>query len=298
VLDYFLNCSGRPFSRPCVAFHPRVFAVFAAFALAAAVSPAYAIPRAAFLSLHARLAFDYWCSMILGASPFLTIGALTAAAARLMKRTSAAGLVVAAVFLPGCDCTMNAISGELVQLPSAVAAFVVTWGACCNPLALAGTYLILGPHVAWCRVLCGLVAATCTACIWQADGSARNRHDCRLIETFPATFVAALSRGLSSFSFASALACLVLACTNIRLSHESGIFAVVLGALLSPCSTADSLLARALFANSKMQLVFVLAAQCLDIRQAIMLARTFGPLKTISAVLSSAGACALGYAFA
>jgi uncharacterized membrane protein YraQ (UPF0718 family) len=244
------------------------------------------------------LAWSYWCSMLLGASPFLSIGAFTAAYARERWRHSAAGVLAACFFLPGCDCTINALSLELGRLPQRIAAFAVTWGACCNPLALAMTYVILGPHLAWCRAACGLTAATCTSLAWFRPGQSPVRREHACGGTLASTFVAALNEGLRSFCFASAIACLVLAFASFHRTSDSGFVAAALGAVLSPCSIADALLARVLFVDPKAQLAFVVAAQCLDLRQTAMLVRTFGLRRAGSALASCAGACALGYALA
>jgi len=72
-----------------------------------------------------------------------------------------------------------------------------------------------------------------------------------------------------------------------------GMEEALLGALLSPCSTSDPLLALALMRDAHAQLAFMIAAQCLDVRQMLMLLRHFGFVRMAAAAISAAAACAL-----
>ena len=74
--------------------------------------------------------------------------------------------------------------------------------------------------------------------------------------------------------------------------------AAVFGALLSPCSTADPLLAAAVLRDPRAQLAFMLASQCLDVRQMSLLRRHFGVARMAIAAVCAAGACALATRFA
>jgi uncharacterized membrane protein YraQ (UPF0718 family) len=279
--------------------HPGIFAIFAAFALGATVSPSCAIPRASMVLLVTRQLWYYWCSMMLGASPFLTAGAFIATlASSISKRWSAPALVTASLILPGCDCTINGSCSELARLPAPLAAFTVTFGTCCNPLALASTYLILGRHMALCRLLCGLCASAITACAWLRGCAVGAMCPTTLQDSFSKRFVSAMNGALAAFSLASAAACSALVLLMPHLTRAPLLVAAMLGALLSPCSSSDSLLARVLFSSAKNQLIFIMAAQCLDIRQAMMLRRHFGLRRTLMAFASSASACALGYVIA
>jgi len=74
--------------------------------------------------------------------------------------------------------------------------------------------------------------------------------------------------------------------------------AALFGALLSPCSTADPLLAAALIRDPRAQLAFMLAAQCLDVRQMLLIRRHFGVVRMAAAAICAAGACAIATTFA
>jgi len=66
---------------------------------------------------------------------------------------------------------------------------------------------------------------------------------------------------------------------------------------MSPCSSADALLARALFTQPKCELAFVIAAQCLDVRQALVLVRAVGARRAFGALATSMVACTIACAF-
>jgi uncharacterized membrane protein YraQ (UPF0718 family) len=282
-----------------------MFAVFAALALASAISPAGAFAHFAGELARARMGALYWCSMLFGAAPFLAAGSLTAVCTATVLRGRRSALLAGAALLPGCDCSINALAHRLRTLPGASAAFAVLWGACCNPLTLATTYVVLGMRAAGLRALCGLAAAAATACVWMF--LARTRRECAAPSNAPGRsakdgfaqlFLQAFSHGLASFSAAAAVAAIVLACGMPRVANTSAAAAAALGAILSPCSISDSLLARVLFSAPKCQLAFVVAAQLLDLRQTVVLAQTFGARKTVFALIFSAAACALGCALA
>jgi hypothetical protein len=74
--------------------------------------------------------------------------------------------------------------------------------------------------------------------------------------------------------------------------------AAVAGALISPCSSADALLAAIFFRSRPEQLVFVIAAQCLDIRQLALIARLFGVANAMRASAAALAGCTIGYILA
>ncbi len=268
-------------------------------ACAAVGSPAFVVPKAGAAAAIVLRAWNYWCSMMLGASPFLAAGGLVAAAAaRVPRRWNGLALLVTSICLPGCDCTMNAYCAELARLSPGLAAFAITWGTCCNPLALLATSLVLGPRMALDRALCGLVAAALTALTWGRWAALPTRQSCDERQIFWERCASAMAASLGSFSMAAAVASVVIGAGGSHTANAPGVIAAALGAVLSPCSSSDSLLARVLFAHPKSQLSFMIAAQCLDVRQILMLRRHFGLARTFFAFGSSATACALGYALA
>jgi hypothetical protein len=112
-------------------------------------------------------------------------------------------------------------------------------------------------------------------------------------------FVRFSSDGLSSFAQAAALSCAALAIApKLLQSVHNPVLAGMAGALLSPCSSADALLAAMFFRTRAQQLVFIVAAQCLDTRQLSLLAQTFGPAHTIRAAIAALAGCTIGYILA
>ncbi len=286
-----------PYLRPPRSLRLVPLAAGAALALAAALSPACVAPKASAAATIGLRAWSYWCSMMLGASPLLAVGGLVAAvASRVPRRWNGALLLATSICLPGCDCTMNAYCGELARLSPRVAAFAVIWGACCNPIALVATALVLGPRMALDRALCGFIAAGFTALAWGRWATLPAMHLSGSRHSFWERCASALATSLGSFSMAAVVASVIISVGDRHLANASGLVAAAFGAVLSPCSSSDSILARVLFAHPKSQLSFMIAAQCLDVRQVLMLRRHFGLARTFFAVGSSATACALGYA--
>lgn len=288
-----------PYLRPLRSLPLASLAAGAALALAAALSPSFVVPKASAATTIGLRAWNYWCSMLLGASPLLALGGLVAAvASRVPRRWKGAVLLATSICLPGCDCTINAYCGELARLPPTLAAFAVVWGACCNPVALVATSLVLGPRMALDRALCGFVAACLTAVAWRRFAALPAMHSNSSLDPFWERCANAIGAGLGSFSVAAVVASIILVVGARHVANAPGLVAAALGAVLSPCSSSDSILARVLFAHPKSQLSFVIAAQCLDVRQVLMLRRHFGFARAFFAVGSSATACALGYAVA
>jgi uncharacterized membrane protein YraQ (UPF0718 family) len=108
-----------------------------------------------------------------------------------------------------------------------------------------------------------------------------------------------LGAALNGVAFAAAAAVVAKAIIPPATSaHMAPAGAALVGALLSPCSTSDPLLALALMRDVHAQLAFMLAAQCLDIRQMLLLLRHFGVVRMSTAAVSAAAACALATMFA
>ncbi|HEY5093647.1 MAG TPA: permease [Candidatus Eremiobacteraceae bacterium] len=108
-----------------------------------------------------------------------------------------------------------------------------------------------------------------------------------------------LAAALAGIAFAAAAAVAAkIIVPAAAFAHLSPAGAALLGALLSPCSTADPLLAAALTQHARAQISFMLAAQCLDVRQMLLLQRHFGTARMTAAAGSAAIACVLATMFA
>jgi hypothetical protein len=273
--------------------------VLAAFAPPAIAMPALSLAGASFVR-----AWCAWCSMLLGAAPYLSAGALAAAAAvrwgrSQTQRPNTAWLIGFALLFPGCDCSMNAYATSLRSARPSLAALAVVWGGCCNPLALIATATILGPRLLVCRLACGCIAATLTALAWSRSGAIPPAHGCAIADDYWQAFTRFAGGAVMSFSLAAAISAVCLAFTTGSATFTAPpAFAAIAGAMLSPCSSADPLLARTLFVSAQDQLAFVVAAQCLDVRQIALLWRTFGPARATQACCAAIAACAAGCFFA
>ena len=238
--------------------------------------------------------------MLLGAAPYLSAGALAAAAAvrwgpSLTPCRSTGWLVGFALLFPGCDCSMNAYATSLRGAGPSLAAFAVVWGSCCNPLALIATATILGPRLLACRLACGCIAATLTAWAWSRSGALPAAHDCAVADDYWEAFTRFAGGAVMSFAFAAAISAVCLAFTTRAATLAApAALAAIAGALLSPCSSADPLLARTLFVSAQDQLAFIVAAQCLDVRQIALLWRTFGAARATQACCAALAACTAG----
>ena len=284
----------RPFARLVPSLVWTIVVLF--FALA---SPPHVLERLTALAATLERAWLYFWSMLLGASPFLTGGALAAVAAqRLLRRSGHARgaslvLVVTAALFPGCDCCMNGFATFLRHVPRPAAAFTLMWGSCCNPVALVSTAALLGPRVLTGRLVAGCVAAMLAALAWsrRVPDPTGVHVSC---ETQPVSFTRAAGDALLSFSFAAAVGALTLSLAPAFLHHAPTAIAALAGGLLSPCSSADAMLARVLFVRPDAQLAFVIAAQCADVRQLTLMTRTFGLVHALLAVAATCGAIMVG----
>lgn len=148
------------------------------------------------------------------------------------------------------------------------------------------------------RVAAGLVAAALTAALWSGENTLERCADaCK--QDFPSDFVRCAGAGLGSFVPAACVAalCLVFA-PSTRMQLAAAPFAAFAGALLSPCSTADALLASVFFRAPSAQIAFIVSAQCLDVRALSLLVRTFGAGRALRAAAAATIACAAGYLIA
>jgi uncharacterized membrane protein YraQ (UPF0718 family) len=231
----------------------------------------------------------YAVSIVLEAAPFVLAGS---AAATLVQRyaSSAIAAPVLTAFAPGCDCAMNGFAAALRRGEPAVAGMALTWGAVCNPIALIATATILGSHVVAARLIGGGVAAVVLGVLWRTIRTAdkADRH----VHPSDPDVATHLENGLRLLLPAAVVgsAALVLAPGALH-AHDSPLLAALAGALLSPCSTADPVLAKVLAASGASQAAFVVAAQCADVRQLALLSRHFGSRRAVLAAAAGAAGC-------
>jgi uncharacterized membrane protein YraQ (UPF0718 family) len=261
-----------------------------------------------------------WASIMLAALPYVVFGALAAGLLRrLARRRSAHGhsaIALLAVLNPGCDCALNGFAGALACARPAIAGFALTFAAAASPASLAVTYASFGMRMTIARVAGGTIAAALTAAAWhwhsvgptfvvgqpwinlgptgstiEAGSYSSPEQNHGKHEPEEARELAAALRGVA---FAAAAAVVAKAIVpSAAFAHMTPTGAALLGALLSPCSTSDPLLAVALLRDVHAQLAFMLAAQCLDVRQMLLLLRHFGVARMLTAAVSAAVACAL-----
>jgi uncharacterized membrane protein YraQ (UPF0718 family) len=113
------------------------------------------------------------------------------------------------------------------------------------------------------------------------------------------TMVDDLAAALSGVAYAATAAVAIKALAPAAVfAHVTPAGAALLGALLSPCSTADPLMAAAFMRDPHTQLAFMLAAQCLDVRQLLLVLRHFGVSRMFATAACSACACAIATMFA
>ncbi|MBC5825731.1 MAG: hypothetical protein GIW99_05725 [Candidatus Eremiobacteraeota bacterium] len=190
---------------------------------------------------------------------------------------------------------MNGFAPALARLPAPLAGFALTWGACCGPAALLATRVTLGNRMLFIRLAAGFVAAVLTAALWCG---ARMRCPARCSDQ-AATPVEHLARAFTALGMAAAVAgCWRAAAPDLLTHTDSPLLAAIVGALLSPCAASDAPLARVLSPAPASQAAFMIAAQCLDVRQLSLLRRHFGPRRMLLAAAAAAAACAAAAALA
>jgi len=243
---------------------------------------------------------SYSASIVLEAAPYILVGALVAALTTRFTTTPIAP-ALASMIAPGCDCSMNAYARLIARAPAPLAAFSMIWSAACNPIALFATHAILGTALLKARIAGTLVAAGLTSLGWGlVSRSRRDERDCRPEHARdPRSAASLFGSGLLSLALAAALSGIALvAIPHALRAQVSPLSAAALGAIISPCSTADAVLARVLAPTSAAQAAFVLAAQTLDVRQLTLLARTFGVARAAIAAAASIVGAAMAVAVA
>jgi hypothetical protein len=243
-------------------------------------SPAMLAPHVAAACDAAYRIFVYAVSIVLEAGPFVLAGAFAAAWVSRVAHGSAVAAFAAAL-TPGCDCSMNGFARAL------------TWGAACNPIALLATATVLGRHVLAARMAGALAASLAVAALW-AMIAARTAPDeplelCHANDALPA-HVATAVRLLLPAAILASLALVLL--PDIVHARAMPLLSAAIGALLSPCSTADAILAKVIGAGAPAQAAFVIASQSLDARQFFLLRRHYGTVRALLAWFAGAAGCA------
>jgi uncharacterized membrane protein YraQ (UPF0718 family) len=276
--------------------------VRARLALACALCFACAkAPPDAFTVLSASIAD--WSSIVLAALPYVVCGAFAAGMSRRLVnrrwRHKHIAVALLAVLNPGCDCALNGFAGVLARARPSLAGFALTLAAAASPASLAVTYAAFGMRMTIARTACAFIAAALTAIAWSSVGPTstvgpaddKHRHHKNNLDD--------LAAALGGVACAGAAAAAAKAFAPAEaLAHMAPAAAALFGALLSPCSTADPLLAVALLRDARSQLVFMLASQCLDVRQMLLVFRHFGMARMAAAAACAAGACAAAAIFA
>jgi uncharacterized membrane protein YraQ (UPF0718 family) len=279
--------------------HPRqpsfrlLFVAAGACALTGALcSPAMLAPHVAAACDAAYRVFVDAVSIVLEAGPFVLAGAFAAA---WVSRSAHGGVVaaLAAALAPGCDCSMNGFARALRGCPPPLAGFALTWGAACNPIALVATATVLGRHVLAARMAGALAAALAVAALWAIVAARtapdETREACHA-DGGLAAHVATAVRLLLPAAILASLALVLL--PNIIRTHATPFLCAAIGALLSPCSTADAVLAKVIGSSAPAQAAFVIASQSLDARQFVLLRRHYGTPRALLAWFAGAAGCA------
>jgi uncharacterized membrane protein YraQ (UPF0718 family) len=242
-----------------------------------------------------------WASVVAAALPYVVFGFLAAA---LLNRLRARGFArghlavgILAICNPGCDCALNGFADALSRADPALAGFVLTFAAIASPAALAVTFAALGSRMTLIRLFGAAVAAALTALVWRVMPArvSQHRHACG-VEADPPQLLASALIGVLCAAAAAAAGKQLLPAQFF--SHVSAFVVAAMGALLSPCSTADPFMAASLLRDARDQAAFVVAAQGASVRQLALLARGFGIARAIAAIACCAVACTAAVAFA
>ena len=261
----------------------------ASFVIAAALrSPAGVAAWLSAACARASLGAVWWSSIILTSLPFVTAGAIAAAFAARVLNLRRYGAPLAAMLSPGCDCTLAGLTPALRQTPPALAGFAIAWGAIAGPSALIATHAAAGDALVGARLAGAFVAASSTALLWGLCAGRVREPGCDA-HVHAHALVDRLFAALGGVCTAASWATLALVIAPDLLARVSSPFAAAAaGALLSPCSTADAVLARVLVHDRASQAAFVVAAQSVDVRQLTTIARSFGRRRM---VLAAVGGC-------
>ena len=243
-------------------------------------------------------ALSWWSSIVLASLPYVTLGALFASIREMIPQRCARIATLAALVAPGCDCASAGYASAFVRESPALAGFVLVWSSAAGPAALLGTYHALGQHLLFARLAGAFVAATLTAAMWslafrndRAEGQRAN-HPCH--ESASPALCGRIASALGALAVSASFATLALTVFGHSAVLSSPAIAAAGGALMSPCSTADAVIARVLVHRSPSQIVFVLAAQTIDIRQLTTFTRVFGPRRSGLAALAGIAGCTVG----
>jgi uncharacterized membrane protein YraQ (UPF0718 family) len=256
------------------------------------LSPARAQPQVSVMLAGGARAWTYTWSIVLEAVPYILAGAIAAAFVERFARRSAWRALVC-IAAPGCDCSMNGFVRSLTSLPAPFAGALMLWGSACNPIALFATYQMLGSGVLIARIAGALIAALLLAALmrtaricWTSASSCEAHGGDGVLAHF--------ERGVMLLGPAAIASGIVLAfAAHMVRSHASPLLAAVAGAMLSPCSTADPILARTIAATPAAQAAFAIASQCLDVRQLTLLRRCFGAPGVACAIVAGVSGCAM-----
>jgi len=228
---------------------------------------------------------------VLESAPFVVAGALLALVVETVPRLRGAAPLIALVS-PGCDCTQNGFARALSAAHPAFGMFALTWGSACGPAALLATHAALGGRLLAARIAGGAVAATVNALLFVfTNAGALSCGARRADEGEP--FDRHLGGAFGAI-VCSAIGAAALAAFAPRLVHVAAapIVAAIAGVVLTPCATADAVLAAVLFHDPASQGAFLIAAQCADIRQLALLARRFGAAGAAVALVGAGLGCA------
>jgi len=238
------------------------------------------------------LGIVWWASIVLTSMPFVTAGAIAASLAGAIPRLRGYGAPLAAMLAPGCDCSLAGLASSLRRAPPAVAGFAIAWGAIAGPSALIATRAAGGNGLLEARLVGALVTAALTALSWGLADHRVAAHACATHER-PAPIVERIFAALGGLG-ASALGATVLlvAAPGAVEGSTSPFAAALVAAVLSPCSTADAVLARVLLHDRASQAAFVIAAQSIDVRQLSTIKRVFGWRCTLLALIAGCAGCA------
>ncbi|HET9341677.1 MAG TPA: hypothetical protein VFO25_02020 [Candidatus Eremiobacteraceae bacterium] len=243
-------------------------------------------------------ALAWWSSIVLASLPYVTLGALFATIQELLSQRWRRIMVIAALVAPGCDCASAGYASAFAREAPAIAGFVLVWSCAAGPAALLGTYSALGEHLLFARLAGAFIAAALTAVMWRLDirGARAEDRDAKHSRHDAASEVACgrIASALVALAVSASIATVGLMVFGHNAVLSTPVIAAAGGALMSPCSTADAVIARVLVHRSPSQIAFVLAAQTIDIRQLVTLARVFGPRRCALAALAGAAGCAVG----
>jgi uncharacterized membrane protein YraQ (UPF0718 family) len=241
----------------------------------------------------------WWSSIVLASLPYVTIGVIVSFAVE-RSRPPARWLAVAAIIAPGCDCASAGYAPALVRATPALAGFAFVWSAAAGPAALFATLNALGPHLLLARLGGAFAAAGLTSLLWSVDRHVRaakagssGPHSCAIAPHVQPSICDRIASAIGALALSSTFATVALAFGR-GATLSTPLTAAVAGALLSPGSTSDSVLARVLAHHAGSQISFVLASQTIDVRQLTTIARVFGARRAALAAIAGAMGCVVG----